>query len=410
MSNLNARKIIYDRFFSKFEGKTTKNIGVELEFPLVNANGGDVDRKIAKKLIDYFINKGFSPVLFGDSGEPLFIENADGDTLSFDNSYNNFEFSMNYGENLVEIADRFYKLLSEVQDFLGKNGHYLVGRGTNPNKKNITPNRVNFSTYKMVADYLTAFPGEHKLSDFPAYLSSVQTHLDASLENLPKAYTTFAMLDFVRAMLFSNSPDFDGKGYICYRDYLWEKSGFSVCPNITGKVDKKFETISDLEDYFIEKGMFNRIRNGKYEVFNPVNIKEYFEDGKYGANAEDIECYLSFKNVEITSRGTLEVRSDCAQSFENAFAPPAFNLGVMEGLDDIYDIITAFFDDNNITKTNTELRDIVVSGDDVTKIADGENLYMLLCDILTVVEEKLFLRGLGEEKFIDCLWDRVNEI
>ena len=145
-------------------------------------------------------------------------------------------------------------------------------------------------------------------------------------------------------------------------------------------------------------------------MFNPVNIKEYFEDGKYGAKAEDIECYLSFKNVEITSRGTLEVRSDCAQSFENAFAPPAFNLGVMEGLDDIYDIITAFFDDNNITKTNTELRDIVVSGDDVTKIADGENLYMLLCDILTVVEEKLFLRGLGEEKFIDCLWDRVNEI
>ena len=51
-----------------------------------------------------------------------------------------------------------------------------------------------------------------------------------------------------------------------------------------------------------------------------------------------------------------------------------------------------------------------ISGGDITEIADGENLYMLLCDILTVVEEKLSLRGLGEEKFIDCLWDRVNEI
>ena len=339
---LDARKIIYNHFFAKFEGKTSKNIGVELEFPLLNANGGDVDKKVAKRLIDHFINKGFSPVLFGDSGEPLFIENADGDTLSFDNSYNNFEFSMNYGENLSKIADRFYKLLSDVQDFLGKNGHYLVGRGTNPNKKNITSNRVDFSTYKMVADYLTKFPGEHKLNDFPAYLSSVQTHLDASLENLPKAYTTFAMLDFVRALLFSNSPDFDGKGYICYRDYLWEKSGFGICQNITGKVDESFDTLADLEDYFLEKGMFNRIRNGKYEVFAPVNIKEYFEDEKHQAKAEDIECYLSFKNVEITSRGTLEVRSDCAQSFENAFAPPAFNLGVMEGLDEIYDIVTAF--------------------------------------------------------------------
>lgn len=410
MEKLNARKIIYDHFFAKFDGKKSKNIGVELEFPLVNSNGGDVDKKVARKLIDYFINKGFMPVLYSDSGEPLFVENADGDTLSFDNSYNNFEFSLNYGENLCVIADRFYKLLSEVQDFLGKNGHYLVGVGTNPNKRNITSNRVDFSTYKMVADYLTKFPGEHKMSDFPAYLSSVQTHLDAELENLPKAYTTFAMLDFVRALLFSNSPDFNGKGYICYRDYLWEKSGFGLCPNITGKVDKRFETQTDLEDYFLEKGMFNRIRNGKYEVFSPVNIKEYFEYEKYGANAEDIECYLSFKNVEITSRGTLEVRSDCAQEFENAFCPPAFNLGVMGGIDEVYDIITDFFEDNNITMSNSELRNIVISGDDVTKIADGEKLYMLLSDILTVVEEKLSLRGFGEEKYIEYLWDKINEI
>ncbi len=410
MEKLNARKIIYDHFFSKFEGKQTKNIGVELEFPLVNADGGDVDKKVAKKLIDFFINKGFSPVLYGDSGQPLFIEDANGDTLSFDNSYNNFEFSLNYADNLTTLADRFYKLLSEVQDFLGKNGHYLVGRGTNPNKNNITSNRVDFSTYKMVADYLTRFPGEHSMDDFPAYLSSVQTHLDAELENLPKAYTTFAMLDFVRAMLFSNSPDFDGKSYICYRDYLWEKSGFGLCPNITGKVDEKFDSIADLEDYFLKKGMFNRIRNDKYEVFSPVNIKEYFENEKYGAIAEDINCYLSFKNVELTSRGTLEVRSDCAQRFENAFAPPAFNLGVMEGVNEIYDIICAFFTENNIAMSNSKLRDIVVSGGDLTEIADGEVLYMLLCDILTVVEEKLSLRGFGEERYIEHLWDKINEI
>ena len=410
MNKPNARKIIYDHFFAKFDGKESKNIGVELEFPLVNANGGDVDKKVAKKLIDFFINKGFSPVLFGDSGQPLFVENANGDTLSFDNSYNNFEFSLKYADNLVVLADRFYKLLSDVQDFLGKNGHYLVGVGTNPNKKNITANRVDFATYKMVADYLIAFPGKHKMNDFPAYLSSVQTHLDIELKTLPKAYTTFAMLDFVRAMLFSNSPDFDGKGYICYRDYLWEKSGFGMCPNITGKVDKKFETLTDLEDYFLEKGVFNRIRNGKYEVFSPVNIKEYFENEKYDAIPEDIECYLSFKNVEITSRGTLEVRSDCAQSFENAFAPPAFNLGVIESIDDVYDIIIAFFEGNSITMSNSKLRDIVVSGGDLAEYINGEELYMLLCDILTVVEEKLTLRGYGEEKYIEYLWDKINEL
>ncbi|UKI36009.1 MAG: hypothetical protein L6V93_18635 [Clostridiales bacterium] len=39
----------------------------------------------------------------------------------------------------------------------------------------------------------------------------MQTHLDVDLQTLPTAYTYFAKLDFVRAILFSNSPDFDKK-------------------------------------------------------------------------------------------------------------------------------------------------------------------------------------------------------
>ena len=61
----------------------------------------------------------------------------------------------------------------------------------------------------MVDDFLKTYGKDTKFPDFPAYLSSVQTHLDVDLQTLPTAYTYFAKLDFVRAILFSNSPDFE---------------------------------------------------------------------------------------------------------------------------------------------------------------------------------------------------------
>ena len=88
----NPREIVYDRFIKPFEGKKSSNVGVELEFPLINNNGGDIDIPFVASIMDFIEEKGFSCVLFGEGGEKLFMENECGDTLSFDNSYNNFEF------------------------------------------------------------------------------------------------------------------------------------------------------------------------------------------------------------------------------------------------------------------------------------------------------------------------------
>ena len=403
---MDAEKIIYDRFFKPFEEKSIKNVGAELEFPLVNMSGSDVDTSFAKGVLNVFLDKGFK-VDIAENGEALFLINELGDGVSFDNSYNNFEFSMGYGDNLCNIADRFYKYFNIADSYFKSKNHQLLNRGTNPNKKSITQNHVNFSTYNMVDMFLRKYPGKHKMSDFPAYLSSVQTHLDIDLKNLPKAYTFFAKLDFVRAILFSNSPDFDNKGYLCYRDYLWENSGFGVCENITGKIDEEFSDIKSLLKYFEKKQMFNRIRNGKYEIFEPVNICDYFENPKYGAQKEDIECYLSFKNVEITARGTLEIRSDCTQKKGEEFAPCAFNLGILSNLNEAAECTEDFFYENNITMTNTELRNLVVSGKKLSKICDEDFLSAFLYDLVEIAQEGLEKRRKGEEKFLKPLYKRA---
>lgn len=398
---MDVRKLVYDTFLKPFENKKYSNVGVELEFPLVNLAKTCVDEKTAKGMFEHFLQKGFK-VEIEEGGQPLFITNDDGDCISFDNSYNNFEFAMNYSDNLCDIADRFYKLLPEVQAYFKAHNHAIVGIGSNPYKKYAKKSHVDFSTYNMVDEYLSKFGKESPYPDFPAFLSSAQTHLDIPLSDLPFAYTLFAKMDFVRGVLFSNSPDFDRTGYICYRDYLWEQSAFSLCPNITGKVDEKFETTDDIVEYFSNKGMFNRKRDGKYEIFAPVGLKEYFE--REDAKERDMDFYLSFKNVEITRRGTLEIRSDCAQPFDAAFAPAAFNLGIAFNMHKANSIVTDYLKKNAAGKTNTQLRCEIVEG---KYDAEDEELYLLAEKLLSCSKEGLEKRGKGEEKYLLPLYDRV---
>ena len=396
---MNPREIIYDRFIKPFSGKTGVNVGVELEFPLINNDGGDVDTEFVASIMNFIEEKGFSCVLYGVNGEKLFMENEKGDCLSFDNSYNNFEFSMMYGDNLCKIKERFDSYYAMVQEYLAEKNHSLKGVGTNPNYGKISVNHTPFSTYNMVQEYLHKFPGTHGYNDFPAFMSSVQTHLDINEDQIPKAYTLFCKMDFVRGLLFGNSPDFEGKGWRIFRDYLWEKSGFGNCPEITGSVDRSFGDIDDIIDFFLEKGLFNRIRNGKYEVFEPVPIKNYFTDLSYGAQKEDIECYLSFRNVELTSRGTLEIRSDCAQKEGSFFTPPAFNLGILSNIEKAETLLNDFFENCNIKKSNSTLRKLVNERRE-EEIAPRYILDELCANMLDIAREGLVKREKGEEKLI----------
>lgn len=393
----NPREIIYDRFIKPFAGKKQGNIGVELEFPLINNDGGDIDIPFVASIMDFIEDKGFSCVLYGVGGEKLFMENEKGDCLSFDNSYNNFEFSMMYGDNLLDIKARFDSYYEMVQNYLSGKNHSLADRGTNPNYGKISVNHTPFATYNMVQEYLHKFPGTHGYNDFPAFMSSVQTHLDIAEKDVPRAYTLFCRLDFVRGLIFGNSPDFEGKGWRIFRDYLWEKSGFGNSPETTGSVDREFKSTDDIIDFYLEKGMFNRIRDGKYEVFEPVPIKEYFL--RDDAKKEDVECYLSFRNVELTCRGTLEVRSDCAQKKGRFFMPPAFNLGILHNMDKAEKTLDEFFKNSGISKSNSELRKLVNECKE-EEIAPKYILDELCAEFLSIAREGLISRGKGEEEIL----------
>ena len=220
----------------------------------------------------------------------------------------------------------------------------------------------------------------------------------------------------MRALLFSNSPAFLGTdGFsdcVCFRDYLWEKSGFGSLGKNTGKICSDFSSISDIEDLILERKMFNRIRNGKYETITPVTISEYFNNDD--SDESDIGCYLSFCNVEVTRRGTLEVRSDCAQPVSEAFCASAFNLGILYAKEKATQILDEFLN-NNIPKEilespekNKILRDSVIY--EYKLPASDSEVQKLLMALVALAEESLIKRGLGEEKLLNPLFARAEHI
>ena len=402
---MDYKDIIKNRFITPLLNKKTGTIGTELEFPLINLNKEPVDKVKALSLLNYFLQKGFKTEDTDTEGKPAFITNKYGDCISFDNSYNNIEFSMNYGNNLCEISDRFYGYFKDAQNFLKQYNYIITGMGTNPYKKHITQNHVSYPVYNMVDEYLHKFQNEntHNYPDFPAYLSSVQTHLDINTEDLPKTASLFAKIDFLRGLLFSNSPDFDFSKTLCYRDYLWSKSAFGICKTNTGAVDEEYKTLDDIAESFYKRHMFNNIRNGKYTCFYPLNIKEYFENN----DEKDIEQFLSFRHIEITCRGTLEIRSDCTQPLEDAFAPPAFNLGIAHNIDKAILKTEELLNNKNLK--NSYLRKCVSEGTGIKEFT-VEQLSDYAHDMIKISEEGLLTRGFGEEKMIQCLYKIAEKL
>ena len=81
------------------------------------------------------------------------------------------------------------------------------------------------------------------------------------------------------------------------------------------------------------------------------------------------------------------------------FAPPAFNLGILHNMETAEKALDSFFDNCNITKSNSELRKLV----NECREEEIAPLYILdeLCAQLTEISrDGLLKRNLGEEKLL----------
>ena len=428
-TDFDLKEALYSRFILPAKGKTADFIGVETEIPIVGLSGDAVDYNAVHQMTEDFVGSfGFGSAVRDDDGYIYCAEDpVTGDTISFDCSYNTFEIAFGKETDLSAIAGRFYSYFRFADEHLRRNGHALTGMGINPGYRVNSREPVANGRYRMLLHYLESYKEHTGAADFhdvPYYgliVCSTQTHIDISDEDLIETMRTFERLEPFKGLLFANSP-YDG-GYLCSRDHFWRDSMHGFNPRNVDFWGNDLKTTGDVVDYLSNMSLFCAERDGKYMHFEPTPANEYFgqstvtgeyyEDGQWNTmdfapESADLRYLRSYKLVDLTFRGTLELRSACTQPICQIMSVPAFNIGIRdnrEAADRVLDESGLF----GRGYSTDELRRMSVMRD-VPEFMQGKQISDTLIKLVDAARDGLLIRGRGEERFLEPLYDRAERV
>lgn len=428
-----ANESIFDRFISPLQKPRANYIGIEIEMPIVNLNSEKTDKAVSiaavQKAIEHF---DFTPKKFDDDGichEAVCEDTCD--IFSFDCSYNNFEIALGRVRTLHEAQARFKDFVSFINEELSNDQHTLTGLGVNPNYKINDFNFVPSPRYRMLEGYLkkaevwqytNVSAGFHHYYGYGTFSSASQVQLDVNEENLCSVIKAFSLVEPLKAVLFANSYLPEMPELLCVRDYFWERSAHGINPKNLGFFEPLPQSVGEITDYLSKASIFCAERDGKYLFFYPIPFNEYLKresiegeyyDGEYHPyrftpKAEDIAYLRTYKQIDLTARGTLEFRSACTQPLSQAMTVAAFHLGLMNRVAELTALLSGSFlyrdgGDPDLLRRKMNRRDFL-------SFVDPDELRTLLAEILTLCAEGLRERGYAEDIYLEPLFKRAETL
>lgn len=345
---LTSRDFLKNRYLKPIKESSDLFIGIEFEFPIVHIKNFKTERAVSIGLLVFLQEKyGFQILKRDSEGHMIHLkDSSSGDEILFEVSYNTLEFAFGKARFIQEVDKRFSDYLKTVQSYLKKYDHMLLGKGINPNWAINDSHAVTIPRYKMLLEFLKMGNNYDRFHHYPEYASficSSQVQFDVTQDNYLDVLNFFNMIEPVKAYLFPNS-DFgeEYKDYQITRDLFWEDSMHGFYKENIGVYPSIFMTSKDYLDYLEQSSLFYIVRDGIYYYFEPIRICDYLEIGSVTAydlegqevtltpEVQDLDSHRSYHYQVLTTRGTVEFRSVCTQSFERSFVPAAFHLGLLE--------------------------------------------------------------------------------
>lgn len=425
---------IYKKYIAPTQKKRGEYIGIEIEMPIINLSKKPVEEAVAHKMAEAFRRHFSFKVAARDSeGNPYnLINEKSGDSLSFDCSYSNLEFSMGKRRTIFEIKESFDKYYAYVAKYLKRHSHTVTGMGINPHCDINHNYPIPSERYRMLLHYLRSYKehlGEkgahfHKRPDFGTFTSASQVQLDVDYENLIDVLNVFGLLEPYKVLLFANSPSKEYPNLLCSRNIFWEESMHGYNKRNIGLFNKPLRNIDDLVSYIKETSIYCAERDGKYFDFSPIPVKEYFNrgnvEGKYFDGKRyrtksltpeigDIKYLRTFKLEDLTFRGTVEYRSACCQPIKDSMTIAAFHTGLLEKLPELKELLAK---DRVIYGHGHDADSLqhLFSAKVLPEFVDQQKLRNQLLKILSLAESGLQKRGFGEEIFLVPLFDRAERL
>ncbi len=395
-----AGQIVKTYLIDPFKEKDYSHIGMEFEFPVICMGTAVSLKEIGTAYLGELVQKhGFQEEIRGSDGYLVRVS-RDGDSVSFDYSYSLFELSMGKQQNIHTLRARMIPLLAQAQEYYRQYDCILPGLGTRPTKaRNVEYTYDPF--YIIIRGFVADYAEEKDPSKFFPNMCSVQTHIDIPYADLLDTYNLFNRLDFVRGLLFANSLDCSSgqETVYCVRDRIWEECGI---PN-TGIYDRSFASLDELAEAISQEEIFVRTDGERLQAMKPVSLISYFADGS--AAEEDIKFFRSFKRVVLNSYHVLEIRGDCTQPVKDSFVTAAFHVGIAYNYKKAAAVLEKFLTGHGITASNSELRQMAITG---KEIAGEEDMKALLGALADVAREGLAARSYGEETLLGPLQGRIQ--
>lgn len=423
---------IYERYINPTKRKRTRRVGLEFEFPIVNQHSKPVDFGVVHRLTDDFIRRfGFASLERDDDGYIYSaLDDKTGDGLSYDCSYNTLEFSFGVEEDMGQLNERFRQYYSFVQDNLQRNHHTLTGMGINPHYQINQNIPVSSERYRMLLHHLSSYPSYgqkipfHHHPNFGMFSCASQIQMDVQENMLVETLNTFTKLEPLKTLLLANSPW--GKHYetLCSRDGFWKNSLHGLNRHNVDIYDLQFESVDEIVAYIQSMSIYCVEREGKYINFPPTKLTDYFAadqltgeyfDGEtyqsvtFHPERSDLHYLRSFKFEDLTFRGTVEFRSVCEQPVSEIMASGALHAGLIENLHSLTEKLDSDHVIYHKGYNPSELRHLF-NQRELPDIFDRKEISGLLLDILRIAEDGLQRRGFGEERFLQPLYPRAEQL
>lgn len=425
---------IYKKYIAPTQKKRGEYIGIEIEMPVINLSKKPVEEAVAHKTAEAFRRHFSFKVAARDSeGNPYnLINEKSGDSLSFDCSYSNLEFSMGKRRTIFEIKESFDKYYAYVEKYLRRRDHAVTGMGINPHCDINHNYPIPSERYRMLLHYLRSYKEHlrekgtrfHARPDFGTFTSASQVQLDVDYDSLIDVLNVFGRLEPYKVLLFANSPSKEYPNLLCSRNIFWEESMHGYNKRNIGLFNKPLRNIDDLVSYIKETSIYCAERDGKYFDFSPVPVKEYFKSKKvYGRyfdgqryrtkalepRLEDIKYLRTFKLEDLTFRGTVEYRSACCQPIKDSMTIAAFHTGLLEKLPELKELLAK---DCVIYGRGHDADSLqhLFSAKTLPDFVDKQKLRNQLIKILSLAESGLKKRGFGEEVFLAPLFGRAERL
>jgi len=401
-----------------------RRIGAELKFPLVNEDGTAVSLEKINALWAYLAGRGWEPVkdAMTDTIVGARKPGAQNDTVaSCETGFCKTEFSLAHVANLFELAESVANLRAELRPFAEQNNVRFLAYGiqpvTRPNKQ-LLMKKGRTSVWDKVFGANRVLPPEDgdDVNLFTVNAAS-HVHVGVSRDEAIRAVNVLNGFAPAQIALTADSSVWRGRvdpDYLCVAEKFWD--WWMPDADRIGIPRKPF---TDLKDYVAAIAGFRPVyvkREGKPVVIKDcATFLEYYQSSSVrGLDADGNEIDVVPEEADIDLHGTcywfnarlshyytVENRVIDQQPPADLILPAALTLGLVSALSEAWDALGAYDWDTLRTGRETACAQALAG------CIDGLDLAALADVMLGVAEGGLRGRGLGEERLLGPLRERL---